>query len=527
MKNINKIFILSIIFFLAVGAVSATELDDATDDVSDMTSVDAPQVIETTNTVSDVDNTELNELNTEEETQICTGRTYSNPITITPNNYQTDMSNIYNYDAVEFSGTFTSTLTGGSISITSPIVFTSISGATFEDTQFVINSDDVTIKNLIIENDDGTDGAAISATGYDNIEVINNSITVTKTTYGETVGVKFNSTNNQTICGNNITMNIYPQYRWEIIYHPEEGETPEYYEYIYHLNNSAIVVDNSNEVNIQYNKIISSNATTTEYFGTNEGINIRNSYDIDVNYNDVTINGGDFAYAITFEEVTTSNALNNTLEVNSENYGTGIQMIEVTNSQVSYNDIDVTSINTTEDPSSGEAFGYGIYMSTNWGPSQTTGNTVTYNNIQVQSTIGYGIEGYIIDENVINYNNINMIGNVVMGIGLYNSSYNALYYNNISVAGNYRTLGNFYEQIPPETTGIKIVGNDSSSYNFIENCIITVLDLTNPNLVYSIILEADLNGVYDNYLTSVNGLFNILIGDNSALDSGTGNEIAN
>lgn len=521
MKNINKIFILTIIFFLAVGAVSATELDDATDDVSDMTSVDAPQVIETTNTVSDVDNTELNELNTEEETQICTGRTYSNPITITPNNYQTDMSNIYNYDAVEFSGTFTSTLTGGSISITSPIVFTSISGATFEDTQFVINSDDVTIKNLIIENDDGTSGSAISATGYDNIEVINNSITVTKTTAGETVGIKFNSTNNQTICGNNITMNIYPQYRWE-----EIPSTP-YNIWLFHLYNSAIVVDDSYDVNIQYNIIISSNVTETEVNGTNEGINIRNSFDIDVNYNDITVNGGDFAYALTFEEVTTSNALNNVIEVNSENYGAGIQMIEVTDSEVSYNDIDVTSINTTEDPSSGEAFGYGIYMSTNWGPSQTTGNTVTYNNITVQSTIGYGIEGYIIDENVINYNNINMIGNVVMGIGLYNSSYNELYYNNISIVGNYRTLSSFYEQIPPQTTGIKIVGNDSSSVNFIENCIITVLDLTNTNPVYSIILEADLNGVYDNYLTSSNGLFNILIGDNSVLNSGTGNVISN
>jgi len=328
MINYKKMILFGLILFVGLTAVSAA---DILEDDSSAVAVETPQV-EQTNTVENAQESVQETDNTDEETQTYTGRTYTNPITITPSNYGTQMSNIYSYDAVEFSGTFDSSLTNGVISITSPIVFTTTNSATFEDTQFVINSDNVTIKNLIIENDDGTDGAAISATGYDNIEVINNSITVTKTTYGETVGVKFNSTNNQTICGNNITMNIYPQYRWEIIYHPEEGETPAYYEYIYHLNNSAIVVDNSNDVNIQYNKIISSNATTTEYFGTNEGINIRNSYDIDVNYNDVTINGGDFAYAITFEEVTTSNALNNTLEVNSENYGTGIQMIEVTNS---------------------------------------------------------------------------------------------------------------------------------------------------------------------------------------------------
>ena len=509
MNTINKFLIFSLILFVGLTAVSAA---DIIDDDSSAVAVETPQVdqsYEESFVQEPVQETD----NIEEETQTYTGRTYNNPITITPSNYGTQMSNIYSHDAVEFSGTFDSSLTNGVITITSPIVFTTTSSATFEDTQFVINSDDVTINGLTIVNDDGTNGAAISATGYNNIEVINNDITITKTTSGETIGIKFNNTNNQTIHGNDITMNIYPQYRWEVI------ESTPYDIWIFHLYNSAIVVDNSYDVDVKYNTILSTNATTTEYFGTNEGINIRNSYNVDVNNNEVTINGGDFSYALTFEEVTTSNALNNVLEVNSENYGTGIQMIEVTDSEVSNNNIDVTSINTTENPSSGEAFGYGIYMSTNWDPSQTTGNTVTYNTINIESTIGYGIEGYIIDDNNINYNTINMLGNVVMGIGLYNSSDNHVDYNTITIFGTTSTLSSsIYEQIPPQTTGIKIVGNETSTYNYFTYNTITVIDSGTSGNVYAIILEDYVNDVSNNHLTSINNLYNVLIGDNAVND---------
>lgn len=524
MINYKKMILFGLILFVGITAVSAA---DILEDDSSAVAVETPQV-EQTNNMEYVQESVQETDNNEDETQTYTGRTYTNPITITPSNYGTQMSNIYSYDAVEFSGTFDSSLTNGVISITSPIVFTTTNSATFEDTQFVINSDNVTINGLTIVNDDGTDGAAISATGYNNIEVINNHITITKTTYGETVGIKFNNTNNQTIHGNDITMNIYPQYRWEIIHHEAEGEIPAYNEYIYHLNNSAIVVDNSYDVDVNYNTILSTNATTTEYFGTNEGINIRNSNNINVNNNEVTINGGDFSYALTFEEVTTSNALNNVLEVNSENYGDGIQMVNVTYTTVSNNNIDVTSINTTENPSSGEAFGYGIYMSTDWGNCKTHHNTVTYNTITIHSTIGYGIEGYIIDNNNINYNTINMVGNVVMGIGLYNSSDNHVDHNTITVFGTTRTLSSsIYEQIPPQTTGIKIVGNETSTYNYFTYNTITVIDSGTSGNVYAIILEDYVNDVSNNHLTSINNLYNVLIGNNAVNDMSGDNLVEN
>lgn len=525
-KNVKSIFLVLALFTLlvAVTAVSATDDVDDTNVITDTSSDVASDVVsEQTTSVSDnnIANTENYEENNIEETTICTGRTYNNPISITPTNYATEMSNIYNYDAVEFSGTFSSTITGGSISITSPIVFTSTSTATFEDTQFVINSDDVTIKNLIIENDDGTSGAAISSTGYDNIEVINNSISVTKTTAGETVGIKFNSTHNQTICGNNITMDVYPQYRWEVI-----PSTP-YDIWIFHLYNSAIVVDDSYEVYIKNNKVITSDAVPTEYYGTNEGMNIRNSHDIDVSYNNVTVTGGDFTYGISFEQVTTSNATNNKIEVNSENYADGIQMIEVKHSQVAYNKIDVSSRNTTENPASGEAFGYGIYMSTNWGSSQTYNNTIEYNNITIDSTVGYAIEGYIIDENRIRFNKIIATGNVTMGIGLYNSSNNNITNNNITVTAKTRTLSSsIYEQIPPQTTGIKIVGNETSTGNLIDSNKISVTDtdyyFTSP---YAITLEDTGNTVTNNDLYSKGSWLSLSRTGNGAVSGTTGNTV--
>ena len=55
-----------------------------------------------------------------------------------------------------------------------------------------------------------------------------------------------------------------------------------------------------------------------------------------------------------------------------------------------------------------------------------------------------------------------MLGNVVMGIGLYNSSDNHVDYNTITIFGTTSTLSSsIYEQIPPQTTGIKIVGNET------------------------------------------------------------------
>ena len=483
MNTINKFLIFSLILFVGLTASNAVAVETPQVDQSYEESFVQESVQETDNI--------------EEETQTYTGRTYNNPITITPSNYGTQMSNIYSHDAVEFSGTFTSSMTGGSISITNPIVFTTTSSATFEDTQFIINSDDVTIKGLTIVNDDETDGAAITAIGHDNIEVIGNYISVTKTTYGETVGIKFNSTNNQTICGNTIVMSVFPQYRWE------EIESTPYNIWVFHLNNSAIVVDNSNDVRIKNNNIQSSNSTITEVNGTNEGMNIRNSNYVNVTYNDVTINNGDFAYGITFENVLNSNMTYNEVEVTAHNYACGAQLIESKNNIVSYNNFTATSRNDTT-PHNYETVAYGIYMSTNWGAYNNYNNLISNNKIIVDASVVYGIEGYIVTNITITGNTIIATGNCSMGVGLYNSSDIDITNNIITVTGATRTLNsNFYEMITPETTGIKTMAKEDTQANYIENNSIFVSDSNVPSdELYAVSLYDDNNYVRHNTLTA-------------------------
>lgn len=507
--KLKSILIFSLILIFALGAVSASDVEDS----SDITPQEDSSISDTAPS-SDVSS---NEINTNEK--IVDEPTRSTSITVDNNNYNNLNTYMTQYDTIIFDDTFS----GKTVDITNDVELTATSTASFTNSYFNVLSNNVKINGLKITNNAGT-GSAILVENYNNTQIVNNNITVTSTS-GEAIAIKLNSTHNNTIDLNEVTLSGKAQYRWEIIHHDAEGDIPAYDEYIFHLYNAGIVVDDSYDVNVT-NNVVTATTTTTDFFGTNEGINIRNSHDINATSNNVTVTGGDFSYGISFEQVTKSNATNNKIEANSENYADGIQMVEVKHSRVTYNKIDVYSHNTTENPSSGEAFGYGIYMSTNWGPSQTYNNTVEYNNITVQSTIGYGIEGYIIYDNKIHYNNINMIGNVVMAIGLYNSSLNELYYNNISVVGNYRTLSSsIYEQIPPQTTGIKIIGDDSSTMNGIYDNIITVMDLTISETIYSIILEADENTVDNNHLTSCNGLFNILIGSNSVSDLGMDNEI--
>ena len=524
MKTLHKFFLLSLILFLSLCAVSASDVNDTQSSITD-TSLETPQASNYDNNyeVNDYTYEETEEDEVVEEdccTQPCTTRTYNNNTTITPENYKDKIDTIYDYDAAIFDGTFNSSVTGGSLNITGPVILTSISGATFEDMQFIISSDNVTIRNLIIENDDGTNGSVILSDGYNNTEVLNNTITVNKTTAGETVAIKFNSTNNQTICRNNITMNILPQYRWEIIYHAAEGDTPEYYEYIFHLYNAAIVVDNSYDVKVRNNKINSSAATTTEFYGTNEGINIRNSNYTNVTCNNITITGGDYAYGITFENVLYSNITNNKVNSTTDNYANAIQIVESKNNRISYNNLTATARNTTT-PHNYEAVAYGIYMSTNWGTSNNYNNIVSYNNINVDGSVSYGIEGYIISDCLITYNNITATGNVSMGIGLYSSTGINITYNNINVTGATKDISTgFYEMITPETTGIKTVGNQNSVGSTIENNNITVTD-TVISTDYAVILNDDNNTVQFNSLTADTNT-----GISAVQDSGNNNYIA-
>ena len=507
--NIKNFVLMFVVLLIGLTVVSASEVND------DTTTVETP--IEETNELIEVSQQTGTDNNYDNNKNIGNEELLHDPPvqkTITPSSYSTDIQNMADYDIVTFDGVFTPTQTYGLLTIPHDVNITSTTGSKFEDTRFVIASNNVVIENLTIENDDGTSGSVISTYGYNNIQIANNVITFTKTTAGETIGIKLNSTNTLNITNNTITINGYPQDRYD------------HTTWAYTIYNTALVVDNAYDVNITENRITATASTPTQSYGTNEGMNIRNAHDVKIEENNVTVSGGDYNYAITIENVYNSNTSYNKLISNSENYAAGLQLICVSYSKATYNKITATAQNTTLNPTSGEAVAYGIYLTSNYAPATTTNNEITYNNITIQATVGYGIEGYIIYDNQINYNKINVVGNVVMGIGLYNSSLIELYENTILVVGNSRNLNNFYEQIPPVTTGIKIVGEGNSTMNGIYGNMITVSDSNNFNSVYTVILEADENTVAsNNYLTSFNALFNILTNENSVLDSGTGNEI--
>ena len=504
-KNIKSIFFVLTLFTLlvAVSTVSATDDIDDTTVITDTPADVASDVVSEQNSASDNNlvNTE-NNIENLEETQTCTGRTYNNPISITPANYATDMNNIYNYDAVEFSGTFSSTLTGGSITITAPIVFTSTSTATFEDTQFIINSNDVTIKNLIIENDDGTSGAAISSTGYDNIEVINNSISVTKTTAGETFGIKISNSNNTTVCINSIAVTGLPQSMgWD-------NSTGVWLGAIQH---SGIVYSNVNNSRISLNNVTVKSSTDYPPFDytTVEGITVKGgSENTTVKYNTVNTTGSEFNYGISLSQFVNSITVNNnTITINATNHLCGIQATATTNSLFKGNKIygNCTLRNVTT--ASYEAFSYGIVLSTDTyqaSSSETYSNDIEDNEITLNSTVSYGIELNNVEDTKVINNTVNVTGNVVMALGIYNSSDINITENTFYSTGDTITLNQYiYEAIYPTTTGIKI--NETSDNILIYDNTIDVTENNNSVTSYAVILEDCNNSDVTNNNIQVNG----------------------
>lgn len=498
MQHIKHALLFSLILFISLSIVSATDINDTTDVITDNTPVVETQV---SNEVAETNINDNNVLEDTTETQTCTGRTYSNPISITPENYEEQITHIYDngYDAVEFSGTFTSTLTGGSITITNPTILSSISGATFEDTQFIINSNDVTIKNLIIENDNNAYGAAITATGYKNIEVINNTITVTKTTAQESVGIKIANSNNTTVCKNTVNVSAVPQ---------SMGWDNSTGVWLGAVQVSGILYSNVNNSKINCNNVTVNDSTTFTPFAwsTADGITVKGgSENTTTNNNNVNVTGSEYNYGISLSEfVKNITVYNNTITMETINQLCGIQLSAGTESTIKANKIYGNCTAVPGSTASCEAFAYGIVVSTaTYGASDCESyyNTIEDNEIRLNSTIAYGIELNNADYNNVTNNNVHTYGNVTMGIGLYNSSYNNITNNILIITGETRALNSgIYEAIYPETTGIKL-NETSTDNNIVGNHILVTEDST--TITYSIILLSSGNTVDNNYLTSV------------------------
>ena len=424
-------------------------------------------------------------------------KTDEDSIDITNENYNQLGTYMNQYSTLNFADDFD----GKTIEITNGVTVTSTSDYTFTNSHFIVNANGVTINNLNIVNTDNSDSSAIFVNGKNNVNINNNHITVTKTTTGPTFAIELNGTTNSVINSNTIVVNAYPQAKQWI----NTSAT----NYIGLVKVSGIVVDDSDYVDVTNNDITVTNATETGYStSTFEGITIRNeSTYVSTRNNDIDVSNANYTYGISIEKSDRCNATYNTIALTSENYVCGIEVMEDKHILLSHNTITGTAYKYEETNLVGESFAYGIYLSANYITDMTQNVTVTYNTINLNSDISYGIEGYKITGlilflntlyNDISYNDVTVNGAVAMGMGFNQTSMTDIENNIIKVTAYNRTLGYCVEAVPPTTTGIKVI---TSSVDIKNNHILVNENNAVVDTIYAVILQSA-STVQNNYLTS-------------------------
>ena len=478
-KRFLKVSLLGLLLVMCMSVAMAADVsEDTTSEVATPQSTDTNNV-DTTDYVSTEDND--NEINK----QVNPTRSY-NPITVNTCINDSTWDN-QSYDVYS------------NVKITTNITQSN-------NIAFNLNGNNITIDGLNIVND-GTQPVVIKvlAGSYD-INILNTNITLTNTNYGETKAVVINNADDVLVNNTNINMSTFAQgLGWT---QDSEGN------WVSDLQTTAILVDNSTNVDVSYNTITMTNSTAPsayETYSTTDAITVRKeASNVTVNDNIITMDGAYYLYAIDVTEFVT-NALveNNNITLTGTNYICGVQLSSTINSIVRGNKI-IGYCNATKcTTASGEAFAYGVAVLTGtYGASnsESTYNVIDSNNVTLTSTIAYAYELSNADYTQLINNNGTVTGNVVMGLGIYNSSYCNISGNRFIVSGNTRELCPYiYEAVYPVTTGIKI--NETSGYNNITNNYVRVTDDGDIDWIYSIMLYGTNNTrvEYNNLFAEDNG----------------------
>ena len=497
---------------IGICGVSAQKVsnDTSSSDLSDNTQISTYDVDD--NTLNSNVNNNVEKITAKQKNI----KTDEDSIDITNENYNQLGTYMNQYSTLNFADDFD----GKTIEITNGVTITSSPDYTFTNSHFIVNSNGVTINNLNIVNTDNSDSSAIFVNAKNNVNINNNHITVTKTTSGTTYAIELNGTSNSVINSNTIVVNAYPQAKQWI----NTSAT----NYIGIVKVSGIVVDDSDYVDVTYNDITVTNSTETGYStSTFEGITIRNeSTYVSARNNDIDVSNANYTYGITIEKSDRCNATYNTIALSSENYVCGIEVMEDKHTLLSHNTITGTAYKYQNTNLVGESFAYGIYLSANYITDMTQNVTVSYNTINLASNIVYGIEGYKITtasgliRNYINYNTITVTGNVSMGMG-FDTTYRTYVQNNVIIVNGYnRTLGYYYEEITPITTGIELEDSTLSLINQITNNHILVTEHNAVvDTIYAIVLKSA-STAQNNYLTSNYPTNQQLTGNNAVYKAG-------
>ena len=392
-------------------------------------------------------------------------------LTITPENYE---SYIFNNELIGvdedtniiFKGDF---INKGQISITTPGIIINGENATFTNTSFELDDVNITIKNMKINNTDTTE-YTIKSAGNNN-KIINNTI-YTYNTNGKTAAIANTGGSNILISNNTVK-----------VYGPALTITYGSGTSIANTQGILSVGGENNIISKNNVKVYNSTNPDDSLYSTIEGITAPGkSNNILIINNNVTVTGGRFNYGInTLDRVNNTIIKDNNIHVTGHRYVNGIQMgNKATNCTITGNNITGICYNTTTFTDDNEPLAFGI-ITTSMGGGRTNNITITNNNIQLNSSVIYGMEIYQTSNTTINNNTILGNGNYTMGIGLAHSEDNTIINNEMILYGNSNIkINDIVEEIRPANTGIQIQQNSHNTQ--IDNNTIIIKDIGQHDL---------------------------------------------
>ena len=430
-------------------------------------------------------------------------------ITITPDNYD---DYIYDGTLIGVSKGKIATFTGqfnnkGEIYVDTSGIILNGEDATFTNTIFTLDADNITLRNMIIINRQ-TD---YPISNYGTSNTINNN-TITITAYNGKIAAIKNIASNTTISNNILTVSG-PANTIDF------AETSE-------ADTQAILLLGGDNNKIINNTITVGCSGINTMYGTIEGItNSEGSTNTLITQNKINVTGANFNYGINClvndENITITE---NTMIITGERYCDGVQVGNgVKNILITDNNITCICINTTVLDTEG-AITYGV-IATNMGSSQSENITINRNNINITGTANYAIELYKVNSTQIHDNNITVNGPFSLGIAYSYSPNGNATRNSITINGDSNTPINYItEEIKPENTGIRIQNGTQNVY--IENNTIKTSDIgLNDTTIHSD--ESNIT-IKNNKLSSSNKIgdaslkvpFNATVINNTSPDEG-------
>ncbi|MDO5826270.1 MAG: Ig-like domain repeat protein [Methanosphaera sp.] len=378
-------------------------------------------------------------------------------ITITPENYdeyiyEGVLVGVERNSNITFNGTFTDK---EEIYIDTDGILLDGSQATFTNTEFTLDAENITIQNMKITNTETTSPIA----NYQAInKIANNTITLTNTE--TSTSAIFNGADNTLIENNTIIMQA-PAI--DVDFSTGSGVA----------STQAILLLNGDKNTVQNNSI---NITCTQATGYNTLEAITNSNGATntlITKNTININGANFNYAIdclnNIENITITE---NTILVTGQRYCDGVQVGNgAENIVINNNNITCICLNTTPLTEEG-AITYGV-IGTSMGSFESKNITINENNINLTGQVNYAIELYKVNKTEIHDNNITVNGPFSLGIGYSYAPNGNATNNTIIINGDSTTPINYItEEIKPENTGLR-VQNGTQNINLQNNTIIT------------------------------------------------------